>query len=115
MAGGVRLISWALLVAGVLLGMAWACLHFWIVPRISDFRPELERWTQQSLGVPVRIGALSAESTGWVPSFELREITLLDAQGEPALRLPKVVVAISLHSAGPIGAGRTRAGCAPER
>ena len=98
MAGGVRLISWALLVAGVLLGMAWACLHFWIVPRISDFRPELERWTQQSLGVPVRIGALSAESTGWVPSFELREITLLDTQGQPALRLPRVVVAISLHS-----------------
>lgn len=98
MATGARLISWALLVAGILLGVAWACLHFWIVPRIGDFRPELERWAQQSLGVPVRIGALSAESTGWVPSFELREIALLDAQGQPALRLPRVVVAISLRS-----------------
>jgi uncharacterized protein (TIGR02099 family) len=87
-----------LLIAGLLLGMAWACLHFWIVPRISEFRPALESLARQSLGVPVRIGVLSARSTGWMPSFELREIELLDKQGRAALRLPKVVVAISLRS-----------------
>ncbi len=50
------------------------------------------------MGMPVRIGALQAESTGWAPSFELREIELLDAQGQPALRLPRVLVAISVRS-----------------
>ena len=48
--------------------------------------------------MPVRIGALQAESTGWVPSFELRDIRLLDAEGRPALSLPRVVLAISIRS-----------------
>lgn len=94
-----RLVLWGLLVAGLLLALAWASLHFWIVPRIDEFRPGLERLARQSLGVPVRIGTLSAQSTGWVPSFELRDIELLDPQGRPALMLPKVLVALSLRSA----------------
>jgi uncharacterized protein YhdP len=88
-----------LLALGVLLGMAWGALHFWIVPRIEDFRPALERLAQQSIGVPVRIGEISAESTGWAPSFELRDIELLDQEGHPGLHLPKVVIAISVQSA----------------
>eukprot|EP01031_Cornospumella_fuschlensis_P022807 gene22807-27784_t len=78
--------------------MAWGVLHFWIVPRISEYRPALERLAGQSIGVPVRIGQLTAESTGWAPSFELREIELLDTQGRTALRLPRVLVAISVRS-----------------
>lgn len=94
----VRLVLWGLLVAGLVLGLAWATLHFWIVPRIAEFRPALESLARQSLGVPVRIGGVSAHSTGWVPSFELRDIELQDPQGSPALHLPKVHVALSLQS-----------------
>ncbi len=88
-----------MLVAGLVLGLAWATLHFWIVPRIAEFRPALENLARQSLGVPVRIGGVSAQSTGWVPSFELHDIELQDAQGRPALHLPKVQVALGLRSA----------------
>lgn len=94
-----RLVLWGLLVTGLVLALAWASLHFWIVPRIDEFRPALERLARQSLGVPVRIGSLSAQSSGWVPSFELRDIALLDPEERPALVLPKVVVALSLRSA----------------
>ena len=93
-----RWACWALLVVGLLLGLAWGALHLWIVPRIADFRPALEQLARQSLGVPVRIGGIQAESTGWAPSFELREIQLLDADGRPALHLPRVVLAISVRS-----------------
>lgn len=95
----VWLFAWGLLIAGLMLALAWASLHFWIVPRIDEFRPGLERLARQSLGVPVRIGSLSAQSTGWVPSFELRDIELLDEQGRSGLRLPKVLIALSLQSA----------------
>ena len=91
-------LSWALLVLGLLLGLAWGVLHLWIVPRIAEYRPAVERLAQQTMGVPVRIGALSAQSTGWAPSFELRQIELLDAQGRPGLSLPRVVLAISVRS-----------------
>jgi uncharacterized protein (TIGR02099 family) len=96
---GVRLSLWGLLVTGLVLGMTWAGLHFWIVPRIDEYRPAVERLARQSLGIPVRIGALTAQSTGWVPSFELRDIELLDPENRPALLLPKVTVALSLRSA----------------
>jgi len=99
LSGLVRLWLWGLLVAGLVLALAWASLHFWIVPRIDEFRPALERLARQSLGVPVRIGTLSAQSTGWVPSLELRDIELLDPQERPALTLPRVLVALSLRSA----------------
>jgi uncharacterized protein (TIGR02099 family) len=91
-------LSWALLVLGLLLGLAWGVLHLWIVPRITDYRPALERLAQQTMGVPVHIGEISAQSTGWVPSFELRHIELQDRQGRPGLNLPRVVLAISVRS-----------------
>ncbi len=90
--------AWLALAIGLCIGMGWAALHFWIVPRIDDFRPALERLATRTVGMPVQIGALQAESTGWMPSFELREIQLLDTEGRPALTLPRVVVAISVRS-----------------
>lgn len=93
-----RWACWALLALGLMLAVAWGTLHLWIVPRIGEFRPALEQLARQTLGVPVRIGGIEAQSTGWVPSFELRDIQLLDSEGRPALSLPRVVVAISVRS-----------------
>lgn len=93
-----RAVGWLALTVGLCVGMGWAALHFWIVPRIADFRPELQALATRAMGMPVRIGELRAESTGWAPSFELREIELLDAQGQVALKLPRVLVAISVRS-----------------
>jgi len=81
--------------AWLVFAMAWGALHGWIVPRIGEFRPQLEAKVSQALGVPVRIGAISAQSTGLIPSFELRDVTLLDADGRTALHLPRVLAALS--------------------
>lgn len=93
-----RVTAWLALTIGLCLGLGWAALHVWIVPRIADFRPALEQLASRTMGMPVRVGELRAESTGWVPSFELREIRLLDTEGRPALTLPRVVLAISVRS-----------------
>ena len=93
-----RAAAWLALAIGLGIGTGWAVLHLWIVPRIDDFRPALERLVTRTVGMPVRIGALQAESTGWAPSFELRDIRLFDPQDRPALHLPRVVVAISVRS-----------------
>ncbi len=47
------------------------------------------------LGIPVRLGAVTAESGGWLPSVALHDVVLLDAQQREALRLPRVQVALS--------------------
>ncbi|RQO82635.1 YhdP family protein [Acidovorax sp. FJL06] len=87
-----------LLAFWLLLTIAWGALHGWIVPRIGDFRPQLEAHAARALGVPVQIGAIEARTTGLVPSIELSDVALLDASGRSALHLPRVVVALSPRS-----------------
>ncbi len=89
----VLLLSFALL-----LGLGWALLHWTIVPRIDEFRPALQSLARKSTGLPIEIGRLQAHSVGLIPAIELREVRLLDAQGQAALQLPKVVVALSPRS-----------------
>ena len=83
------------LAAWLVFGLTWGALHWLIVPRISEFRPQLEAYAARVLGVPVRIGTLTAQSTGMIPSFELTDVALFDAQGREALRLPRVLAALS--------------------
>jgi len=84
--------------AWLLLGLAWGALHWLIVPRIDEFRPQLEAQATRAMGVPVRVGAITARSNGMVPSFELTDVALMDAQNRVALSLPRVLVAISPRS-----------------
>ncbi len=89
---------WLLVGLWLALVLAWGALHGWIVPRIGEWRPVLEREASRVLGVGVRIGEISARSDALVPSFELRDVVLSDAQAREALRLPRVVIAVSPRS-----------------
>ena len=82
----------------LLLAIAWGALHGWIVPRIGEFRPQIEAQATRALGVAVRIGEISARSEGLIPSIELLDVALLDGENRAALRLPRVVVSLSPRS-----------------
>lgn len=87
----------------VVFALAWGALHVWIVPRIGDFRPQLESAASRALGVPVRMGTVTARSAGWIPSFELGDVALLDPQGREALHLARVLAAVSPRSLWSLG------------
>ena len=89
---GVLLAFWLILAA------SWGALHGWIVPRIAEFRPALERQASRAMGLPVRIGHISARSEGLIPTFELEDVVLSDREGREALILPRVVAALSPRS-----------------
>ncbi len=76
----------------------WLTLYWGILPRIEQWRPQIEAQASRALGIPVRIGAIRAESSGWVPGFELRDVTLLDADQRAALQLPRVVATLAPSS-----------------
>ena len=97
-AGFARWSLGCLLALWLLLTVAWGALHGWIVPRIGEFRPQLEAQAARALGIPVRIGSIMARSEGLIPSIELSNVALLDPQGRAALQLPRVVVALSPRS-----------------
>ena len=93
-----RGLLWLVASAWLLFGLSWWVLHGWIVPRIAEFRPRLEQQASKALGVPVRIGQITGRSVGGMPSFELHDVTLLDSQGREAVRLARVVGALSPSS-----------------
>ena len=59
-AATVRWIFWLLLLATLLLVSGWGLLNGWIVPRIDEFRPRLEKQASQAMGTVVQIGSISA-------------------------------------------------------
>ena len=96
-----RLLGWGLGLSAGGLGLTlllWVGLHWFILPQIDQWRPDIETRTSRLLGVPVRIGQISVESKGWSPAIELHDVTLLDAQGVAALTLPKVLATLSARS-----------------
>ena len=102
-AGASRLLLWLVATFWLLFALGWVALHGWIVPRIAEYRPRLEAVASKAVGVPIRIGHITARSEGLIPSFELTDVTLLDAEGRVALRLPKLTAAISPASLWSLG------------
>lgn len=94
----VKVSLWLLVIAWGTIGLLAVALHFLIVPRIGELRPWLEQQASRELGVSVRIGAIEARSNDLIPSFEIRDVVLLDAQGREALRVPSVLAALSARS-----------------
>ena len=82
----------------LLLALGWAVLHGWIVPRAGEFRPQLQALAFKATGLRVDIGELSASSAGVFPRFELKQVRLLDASGQPTLLLPEVLISLSPRS-----------------
>src|SRR3954465_4105836 len=73
-AAAAKVSLWLLLAPALLLALARGALHEFIVPRIGELRPALEIRASRALGVPVRIGSISAVSEGLIPSFTLRDV-----------------------------------------
>ena len=90
---------WLLLAAWLVLVLAWGALHGWIVPRIGELRPDLEIEAGRVLGVPVRIGSISRPQRGPDPLFRTAATWCCwTRKGVPALRLPRVLAALSPRS-----------------
>ncbi len=86
----------ALCLGGILLVlMSAALLHGWVVPHMNDLRPRIETYLSEQTGHPVRIGNIAAESSGYLPSFDLKDVQILDAEQNPALTLGRVQVSVS--------------------
>ena len=86
---------WLVLGCWTVLLLATLALHVLIVPRIIDWRPQIEQMASQAWGVQISIGELESVSDGLVPSFELRDFVIRNPQGQEVLRLPKLRASLS--------------------
>jgi uncharacterized protein (TIGR02099 family) len=78
----------------LLLYVACACIvllaRHVLLPEVDSYRPQIERAIGDALQRQVRIDHLAAQWNGLYPQLEVRGLTLLDEQGQPALRLEQV-------------------------
>jgi len=81
----------SIVIAGVLIGAARLLL-----PRVSEYRGELEAMVSEQLGRPVHIGGLGASWHGLGPRLVLQDVTLADPRsGETALALARVELGLA--------------------
>ena len=93
-----RALLWALSATVVVLMVCWLSLHWLILPHIEAWRVPIEARASRMLGAPVKIGAITVQSSGWVPAVDLVDVRVLDAEGRVALALPHVFAALSPRS-----------------
>jgi len=96
------MLNWALglvAFAWVAVLVAWSALHIFIVPRIGDYREVMQQQASRVMGVRVDIGSIRTHGGWLVPWFEVDDMVLFDRDGREALRLPRVMAAVSPLSA----------------
>lgn len=96
-AGGVllRVAFWSIAGLAALTLSGWMILQWGILPRLDHWKPELEAWASRSLGLDVTLGALQVAGDAWAPVVTLRDLRMVDARGQEALRLAKVEAVIT--------------------
>lgn len=87
---------WWLVAVPVLLLAAYVVVARQLMLLVPDYRQDLEALLEQRLGFPIEIEDLRGEMDGLSPRFQVRGLTLPDADGEPSLRLDQVAVSVKV-------------------
>lgn len=93
-----RLVLIAVVVGYFASAAALLFTRYWVLPRLDQWRPEIEAVMTKSLGAPVKIGEIQAEWHSLNPALSLRDLTVLGNDGEPNLVIPAARAIVSWRS-----------------
>jgi len=83
----------------VLAACAFLGLRYWVLPRVDQWRAQIEQYASDALGSPVRIGHIAADWSGLNPRLRLASVRIYEAgRPDPALDLPSVGAVVSWRS-----------------
>ena len=63
-------------------------LRYWVLPRVDQWRPQIEAYASQALGAQVSIGAIQANWQGLNPRLDLASVQVHDGAADAVLTLP---------------------------
>lgn len=69
-----------------------------VVPQAHEYRPQIVAALGHAIGLPVSIDALAADWSGLRPRLHISGLSILDANGESALRLDRVDATLAWSS-----------------
>lgn len=90
--------AYALLAAWLVFAVVVMGLRYWVLPHIGDYREAIAASLSQGARQPIAIGTIEAGWHGLHPYLMLRDVTVLDRQGRPALSLQEVESTLSWSS-----------------
>lgn len=96
-----RLVAWCLrliMLAWLLGAGAVLVVRHVLMPAVGDFRDDIAAAVTASLGVEVSIAAVEGRWAGWRPRLLIENLRIADADGRPALVLPKVDATLAWSS-----------------
>ena len=94
-----RILVWALLVAYFLFAATLLVLRYWVLPKVAEYRSDVEQYASKILGTRITIGAMDADWQGLRPELLLANVTVFDRDGRAALSLPAVEATLAWASA----------------
>ncbi|MBN3821735.1 DUF3971 domain-containing protein, partial [Paraburkholderia sp. Se-20369] len=77
---------------------AFLGLRYVLLPRIDDYRPDIERFVSSKLHAQLSIGKLSPHWSGMQPGVEVAGLTIRGRDGRVALSVPHATAALSWMS-----------------
>lgn len=73
-------------------------LRYYALPRVEQFRPQIEETLSRTLKRPVTLGKVEARWERLRPGLTVTDLTLADAAGQPVLTLPRVEAVLAWRS-----------------
>ena len=80
-----RLIGWGLFVVYLLFAAAVLVLRYSVLPRVAEYRSDIEQYASKVLGQRITIGAIETGWRGLRPDLLLAEVTIYDHGGRAAV------------------------------
>ncbi|MBK9445069.1 MAG: TIGR02099 family protein [Betaproteobacteria bacterium] len=93
-----KLAGWLVLLAYFAFAALILTLRYSVLPNIEHYRGDIEQMATQALGLPVRIGGITAAWDGLQPDLALSEVTVADAEGRPALAFSRIEAILNWSS-----------------
>jgi uncharacterized protein (TIGR02099 family) len=94
-----RFVGWALVIVYFLFAATVLFLRYYALPRIGEYRSNIEQLASKALGQRIAIGAIEADWQGLRPELLLANVTVFDRDGRVALTLPAVEATLAWTSA----------------
>src|SRR6266849_9940633 len=94
-----RIVGWGLVIVYFLFAAILLTLRYWVLPKVAEYRLDVERYASRVLGSRITIGAMEADWQGLRPELLLANVTVFDREGREALSLPAVEATLSWISA----------------
>jgi len=93
-----RSLFWAALTVYGVVAIGFLGVRYWVLPRVDQWRPQIEAYASQALGARVTIGAIKANWQGLNPRLDLAAVQVYDDETDPVLSLPSVSAVVAWRS-----------------